>query len=69
LNKTEVQSLLVEGGGETLTHFIENDLWDEARIFTGMVNFNNGVKAPSISGKIMPDIVFDKSRLKVVLNE
>jgi diaminohydroxyphosphoribosylaminopyrimidine deaminase/5-amino-6-(5-phosphoribosylamino)uracil reductase len=65
----EVQSLFIEGGAEVLTHFIENDLWDEARIFTGMVNFNAGIKAPSIAGTKWPDICFEKSRLTVFQNE
>ncbi len=69
LYNEKVQSLFIEGGAEILTHFIENGLWDEARIFTGMVNFNGGIKAPSITGKMASDIVFEKSRLKVVLNE
>jgi diaminohydroxyphosphoribosylaminopyrimidine deaminase / 5-amino-6-(5-phosphoribosylamino)uracil reductase len=69
LYNEQIQSLFVEGGAEILNHFIENGSWDEARVFTGMVNFNTGVKAPSISGKILPEIVFEKSRLKVILNE
>jgi diaminohydroxyphosphoribosylaminopyrimidine deaminase/5-amino-6-(5-phosphoribosylamino)uracil reductase len=69
LYNDKIQSLFIEGGAEILTHFIENGLWDEARIFTGRVNFTAGVKAPSISGKTMTEIVFEKSRLKVVLNE
>lgn len=64
-----VQSLFIEGGAEVLTHFIEHGLWDEARIFIGLVNFNEGVKVPTISGKIRSEMVFEKSRLKVVMNE
>lgn len=69
LYNEKIQSLFIEGGAEILTHFIENGLWDEARIFTGKLNFIEGVKAPSISGKVISDIVFEKSNLKVVLNE
>ncbi len=69
LYNEKIQSLLVEGGAEILTHFIENELWDEARIFTGMVDFNDGVKAPSISGRMSSDAGFEKSRLRVLVNE
>jgi diaminohydroxyphosphoribosylaminopyrimidine deaminase/5-amino-6-(5-phosphoribosylamino)uracil reductase len=69
LYNEEIQSLFVEGGAEILAHFIENRLWDEARVFTGTVNFGEGVKSPSIKGKTASDISFEKSRLKVLLNE
>jgi diaminohydroxyphosphoribosylaminopyrimidine deaminase / 5-amino-6-(5-phosphoribosylamino)uracil reductase len=69
LYNEKIQSLFIEGGAEILKHFIENGLWDEARIFTGKVNFNGGVRAPSIAGKLVSDIVFEKSGLKVVRNE
>jgi len=69
LHNQEIQSLFIEGGAEIFTHFIETGLWDEARIFTGMVNFNNGVKAPHIEGKIESVTGFENSSLKVILNE
>lgn len=51
LMRHEVNSLIVEGGGRTLQTFIEEGLWDEARIFTGPVILGQGLKAPVISGK------------------
>lgn len=69
LYNTEIQSLLIEGGTEVISHFIENGLWDEARIFTGKINFNDGVKAPSVSGHINSHISFEKSSLKVLIKE
>ena len=69
LYKTDIQSLFIEGGAEVLTHFIENGLWDEARIFTGLTNFNDGVKAPLISGEITSHMSFEKSSLKVLVRE
>ena len=45
-----IQSVLVEGGAKTLTSFIEAGLWDEARIFKGLVIFKEGTKAPSLNG-------------------
>jgi diaminohydroxyphosphoribosylaminopyrimidine deaminase / 5-amino-6-(5-phosphoribosylamino)uracil reductase len=68
LYNTDVQSLFIEGGAEVINHFIENGLWDEARIFTGKINFNDGVKAPAISGRIIDDISFESSRLKILMN-
>ena len=46
----DIQSIIIEGGAYTLNTFIEADLWDEARIFTGKTNLKKGVKAPQIIG-------------------
>ncbi len=46
LYSLEIQSIMVEGGSILLNSFIENNLWDEARIFVGNKKFYKGVKAP-----------------------
>ena len=51
LYKHEIISVIVEGGARTLMTFIDEGLWDEARIFRGPVYFNEGLKAPQLSGK------------------
>ena len=44
----KLQSLIVEGGTRLLNSFIQNGLWDEARVFINpSKNFGEGVKAPS----------------------
>jgi diaminohydroxyphosphoribosylaminopyrimidine deaminase / 5-amino-6-(5-phosphoribosylamino)uracil reductase len=43
-----IQSLLVEGGRQLLMSFIRENLWDEARVFTGQKLFEAGVPAPEI---------------------
>jgi diaminohydroxyphosphoribosylaminopyrimidine deaminase/5-amino-6-(5-phosphoribosylamino)uracil reductase len=47
----DIQSLIIEGGEKVLTSFIQNNLWDEARVFTGNKVFNKGVRAPDFSEK------------------
>ncbi len=47
----DLQSVIVEGGEKVLSAFIENDYWDEARIFYGDKEFREGVKAPLIEFK------------------
>jgi len=42
-----IQSMIVEGGSITLQHFIDSELWDEARVFTGQEEFGNGITAPN----------------------
>ena len=48
LHRRQVRSLLVEGGGELLHHFLERRLWDEARVITGSPVFRKGTPAPII---------------------
>ncbi len=44
----EIQSVLIEGGAQTLKTFITENLWDEAFIFVGNKKFENGLKAPEL---------------------
>ncbi len=51
LYKREIQSVIIEGGTKTLQSFIDQDLWDEAKIFTGDVCFNDGIKSPTFTSE------------------
>jgi len=68
LYQHEMQSVIIEGGLRTLTGFIAQDLWDEARIFTGSVDFEKGIAAPKISGKVTETIQLDTDELKIIKN-
>ena len=46
LSKYHIQSLIVEGGTQTLQSFIDEKLWDEAMVFVGNTSFVKGVKSP-----------------------
>ena len=48
LFKHEIQSVIIEGGGQTLQSFIDANLWDEARLFKSKTFLHEGVKAPNI---------------------
>ncbi len=59
LYKRNVQSIIVEGGAQTLQSFIDAKLWDEARVFTGEKSFGKGIKAPVFEGKrILEESIF-----------
>ncbi|HTA62184.1 MAG TPA: bifunctional diaminohydroxyphosphoribosylaminopyrimidine deaminase/5-amino-6-(5-phosphoribosylamino)uracil reductase RibD [Bacteroidia bacterium] len=45
----KITSLIIEGGAHTLQNFIDENLWDEARVFTGNKYFQTGIKAPVIN--------------------
>ena len=54
LYKENIQSVIIEGGSKTLARFIESNVWDEARIFTGPIHLKDGIKAPVLSKTFMP---------------
>jgi diaminohydroxyphosphoribosylaminopyrimidine deaminase/5-amino-6-(5-phosphoribosylamino)uracil reductase len=50
LFEMNIQSVLVEGGAKTLQAFIDNDLWDEARVIINKdLLLENGIAAPELS--------------------
>jgi diaminohydroxyphosphoribosylaminopyrimidine deaminase/5-amino-6-(5-phosphoribosylamino)uracil reductase len=51
LHQKDIQSLIVEGGKYTLQSFIDQNLWDEARVFRTSVKFNKGTKAPEFTAE------------------
>lgn len=46
-----MQSLIIEGGSQTLQTFIDANLWDEARVFKSKTILNDGTKAPILTIK------------------
>ncbi|WP_306353841.1 bifunctional diaminohydroxyphosphoribosylaminopyrimidine deaminase/5-amino-6-(5-phosphoribosylamino)uracil reductase RibD [Flavobacterium sp. '19STA2R22 D10 B1'] len=50
LYENEIQSVIIEGGKQTLQTFIDQNLWDEARIFKGTNLLHNGTLAPILKG-------------------
>lgn len=46
LHRRHVRSVLVEGGARLLGHFLDQGLWDEARVITGSGRSGGGTSAP-----------------------
>ncbi|MCQ2253348.1 MAG: bifunctional diaminohydroxyphosphoribosylaminopyrimidine deaminase/5-amino-6-(5-phosphoribosylamino)uracil reductase RibD [Bacteroidales bacterium] len=53
LDEMKVQSLIVEGGAMTHKMFIDNGLWDEARIFQSCARLGNGTRAAVLYGDLV----------------
>ena len=49
LYKHDIQSVIIEGGSKTIQSFITENIWDEARIFNGQIEFQNGIIAPKLT--------------------
>ncbi|WP_333599983.1 bifunctional diaminohydroxyphosphoribosylaminopyrimidine deaminase/5-amino-6-(5-phosphoribosylamino)uracil reductase RibD [Flavobacterium sp.] len=67
LYKYGLQSVIIEGGKQTLESFIDSNLWDEARVFSGAISFKEGVKAPVMNGISKTEKIKD-DQLKLFLN-
>ena len=68
LYKQNIQSVLVEGGNKTLKTFIENNLWDEARVFKSKTKLKKGVFAPKINGTKFYEKNLKNDKLKIIRN-
>ena len=51
LYQHQIQSVIIEGGKQTLQSFIDKNIWDEARVFIGKNTFEKGTKAPELKKK------------------
>ena len=49
LHARQIQSVLIEGGSQTITQFLVVGLWDEARVFTAPIQFERGIAAPNLT--------------------
>ena len=68
LHSQDINSVLIEGGAKTLQMFIDENLWDEARIFTGKSLFKNGTKAPKLSGRLHSETPIIDDILRIYAN-
>jgi diaminohydroxyphosphoribosylaminopyrimidine deaminase/5-amino-6-(5-phosphoribosylamino)uracil reductase len=55
LFETNINSVIIEGGSQTVQLFIDSGFWDEARVFVGKPSFKKGVKAPEIIGELISE--------------
>lgn len=65
LYSQQIQSVIVEGGARTLESFIENKMWDEARIFTSPQIFKAGIAAPRLTGVLQNECKLMGDSLRV----
>jgi diaminohydroxyphosphoribosylaminopyrimidine deaminase/5-amino-6-(5-phosphoribosylamino)uracil reductase len=68
LYENNLQSVIIEGGRQTLQTFIDAKLWDEARVFKGTELFSSGTKSPTITGKIVARSKIGSDELLIYLN-
>ena len=69
LYQNGIQSVIIEGGAFTLNSFLNEGLWDEARVFTGAIQLKNGIKAPISQGKLAKQMMLENDELKIYRND
>ncbi len=65
---SNINSIIIEGGSKTLQLFIDEGLWDEARLFKGNTEFKTGVKAPRFSGTLISEEKILDDTLRIYKN-
>jgi diaminohydroxyphosphoribosylaminopyrimidine deaminase/5-amino-6-(5-phosphoribosylamino)uracil reductase len=63
-----IQSLIVEGGAQTIKTFLSEGLWDEARVFTSGQRFKSGIGAPIISKAVDSSEMIEGDELNIYSN-
>lgn len=70
LYELKVNSLIVEGGAALLNSFMQHNLWDEARVFTGNSLLKDGIKAPTLQDfQPKKSIKIGQDTLRIYQNE
>ena len=68
LYKRNILSVIIEGGAQLLQSFIDQNLWDEAKVFIGKKTFGEGIKAPTLRGQPINSLQFDTDILNTYIN-
>lgn len=68
LYENSLQSVIIEGGSQTLQTFIDANLWDEAYVFVGKTIFSRGIPSPKISGALLGEKQLINDQLYIYRN-
>lgn len=69
LYKLEIQSVIIEGGRKTLDLFLKSNLWDEARVLVGDIEFHNGIEAPKLNNNPYIENRFRRDTIITYIND
>ncbi len=68
LYERNIQSVIIEGGSQVLNSFINENCWDEARVFTSETTFGKGIAAPEVEGKVEKEETIFADQLTIYRN-
>lgn len=69
VSQREIHSIIVEGGAKLLRSFIAGGLWDKACIITSPLKIENGIKAPTLLGKLIAKHTLGSDSVQEIRNE
>lgn len=64
-----IQSVIIEGGAQTLQTFINANLWDEARVFTGKKILKLGIESPEFKKNASQTFQVAEDQLSLYYND
>jgi len=68
LHEEKIGTLLVEGGAQLLQSFIDQNLWQEARVFEGDKYLMNGIPAPQFPFSPKEEFILENDILRIFHN-
>ena len=69
LHQRNISSLIVEGGAILINSFIQQNLWDEARILVSDKKFGHGISAPSFQIPSSDCISLENDKIFMITNK
>ena len=68
LHSRNIQSIIIEGGAQTLNTFIDTNVWDEARVFSSKKILGKGIQSPLIQSVINHSEIVGDDKLTYFIN-
>ncbi|WP_421764142.1 bifunctional diaminohydroxyphosphoribosylaminopyrimidine deaminase/5-amino-6-(5-phosphoribosylamino)uracil reductase RibD [Ekhidna sp.] len=68
LSERNIQSVIIEGGSQVLNSFINENCWDEARVFESEKTFGKGIMASSIERDVFSETAIFNDKLTIYKN-
>ncbi|MCB0770601.1 MAG: bifunctional diaminohydroxyphosphoribosylaminopyrimidine deaminase/5-amino-6-(5-phosphoribosylamino)uracil reductase RibD [Flavobacteriales bacterium] len=68
LHQRSIRSVLVEGGAEMHRHFLDQGIWDEARVITGNILFRKGTVEPKVQVPVTATRTIGDDRIDLHVN-
>jgi diaminohydroxyphosphoribosylaminopyrimidine deaminase/5-amino-6-(5-phosphoribosylamino)uracil reductase len=68
LMELNISSVIIEGGAFTINQFIQQNIWDEARVFTAPLTLNKGIPSPSLPCSVVKKENIGEDILNIYFN-
>ncbi|NNF36099.1 MAG: hypothetical protein HKN68_18485, partial [Saprospiraceae bacterium] len=66
--KSQINSVIIEGGSKIIRSFYNQGLWDEARVITTPNVLEEGIKAVNVEGNLINEYYIDNDLVQIIKN-